>query len=165
MGHLFQEMNLFDSALIYYELCYELVENSVDTLDKVLPLHNIAEIYILKENFKTGLKILNQVKSMVDGLEANPTSLYYTYAIAYDSLHQDQIALDYYLKFYKESKESDNISSIEKAAKALYLTYKKINNSKEALSYYKEHIALRDSIDKMKASKKHSNVNFNANMN
>ena len=151
MGHLFQEMNLFDSALIYYEICYELVENSVDTKDKVLPLHNIAEIYILKENFKTGLKILNEVKAMVDSLKSNPTPLYYTYARAYDSLHQDQIALEYYLKFYKESKESDNISRIEKAAKALYLTYKKINNSKEALSYYKEHIALRDSIDKMKA--------------
>ena len=121
-------------------------------IDKVIPLHNIAENYILKENFKTGLKILNEVKTMVDSLKSNPTPLYYTYARAYDSLHQDQIALEYYLKFYKESKESDNISGIEKAAKALYLTYKKINNSKEALSYYKEHIALRDSIDEMKAS-------------
>ena len=29
MGHLFQQMNLFDSALIYYELCYEYGQNSV----------------------------------------------------------------------------------------------------------------------------------------
>ena len=112
-----------------------MVKDQSYLIDKVIPLHNIAENHILKENFKTGLKILNEVKTMVDSLKSNPTPLYYTYARAYDSLHQDQIALEYYLKFYKESKESDNISGIEKAAKALYLTYKKINNSKEALSY------------------------------
>ena len=44
-------------------------------IDKVLPLHNIAENYILKEDFKTGLKILNEVKSMVDSLKSNPTTL------------------------------------------------------------------------------------------
>jgi len=152
MGLLFKKMNLYDSASIYYELSYEQIKNSKHIKEKIMPLHNIAEIHILKEDFKKGLQILNQVKLMVDSLEINPTPLYYTYAIAYDSLHQDQIALDYYLKFYKESKELDNISRIEKAAKALYLTYKKINKSKEALSYYKEYIALRDSIEAMKAS-------------
>ena len=152
IGVIFQNQQEYDSALNYFQKSYDMVKDQGYLIDKVIPLHNIAENYILKEDFKTGLKILNEVKSMVDSLKSNPTPLYYTYARAYDSLHQDQIALEYYLKFYKESKESDNISGIEKAAKALYLTYKKINNSKEALSYYKEHIALRDSIDEMKAS-------------
>ena len=152
IGFIFQKQQEYDSALNYFQKSYDMVKDQSYLIDKVIPLHNIAENHILKENFKTGLKILNEVKTMVDSLKSNPTPLYYTYARAYDSLHQDQIALEYYLKFYKESKESDNISGIEKAAKALYLTYKKINNSKEALSYYKEHIALRDSIDEMKAS-------------
>ncbi len=152
IGNLFQKMNAYDSALKYYQFAYELMKNSKYLKEKLVPLHKVAEIYILKEDFKKGLKILNQVKSMVDSLDANPTPLYYTYAIAYDSLHQDQIALDYYFKFYKESKELDNISRIEKAAKALYFSYKKMNKSKEALSFYKEHIALSDSIEKMKAS-------------
>ena len=152
IGVIFQKQQEYDSALYYFQKSYDMVKDQGYLIDKVIPLHNIAENHILKENFKTGLKILNEVKTMVDSLKSNPTPLYYTYARAYDSLHQDQIALEYYLKFYKESKESDNISRIEKAAKALYLTYKKINNSKEALSYYKEHIALRDSIDEMKAS-------------
>ena len=152
IGYLFQKMNAYDSALTYYQFTYDLVKNSKYNKEKIVPLHNVAEVYILKEDFKKGLKILNQVKSMVDSLEANPTPLYYTYAIAYDSLHQDQIALDYYLKFYKESKKLDHISRTEKAAKALYSSYKKLNNSKEALSYFKEYIILRDSIEKMKAS-------------
>ena len=152
IGSIFQNQQEYDSAIYYFQKSYNIVKDGGYLIDKVLPLHNIAENYILKEDFKTGLKILNEVNSMVDSLKSNPTPLYYTYARAYDSLHQDQIALEYYLKFYKESKESDNISGIEKAAKALYLTYKKINNSKEALSYYKEHIALRDSIDEIKAS-------------
>ena len=152
IGVIFQKQQEYDSALYYFQKSYDMVKDQGYLIDKVIPLHNIAENHILKENFKTGLKILNKVKTMVDSLKSNPTPLYYTYALAYDSLHQDQIALEYYLKFYKESKESDNISRIEKAAKALYLTYKKINNSKEALSYYKEHITLRDSIDNMKAS-------------
>ena len=63
---------------------------------------------------------------MVDSLKSNPTPLYYTYARAYDSLHQDQIALEYYLKFYKESKESDNILGIEKATKLILLIRKLI---------------------------------------
>ena len=60
--------------------------------------------------------------------------------------------LEYYLKFYEESKEVDNIYNTKIATEALYYSYKKINNSKQALTYYKEYISVRDSIDKMKAS-------------
>ena len=152
IGFIFQNQQEYDSAIYYFQKSYNIVKDGGYLIDKVLPLHNIAENYILKEDFKTGLKILNEVKSMVDSLKSNPTPLYYTYARAYDSLHQDKIALEYYLKFYEESKVEDNISKIEKASKALYYSYKKINNSKEALTYYKEYISVRDSIDKMKAS-------------
>ena len=152
IGSIFQNQQEYDSAIYYFQKSYNIVKDGGYLIDKVLPLHNIAENYILKEDFKTGLKILNEVNSMVDSLKSNPTPLYYTYARAYDSLHQDKIALEYYLKFYEESKVEDNISKIEKAAKALYYSYKKINNSKEALTYYKEYISVRDSIDKMKAS-------------
>ena len=152
IGSIFQNQQEYDSAIYYFQKSHNIVKDGGYLIDKVLPLHNIAENYILKENFKTGLKILNEVNSMVDSLKSNPTPLYYTYARAYDSLHQDKIALEYYLKFYEESKVEDNISKIEKAAKALYYSYKKINNSKEALTYYKEYISVRDSIDKMKAS-------------
>ena len=41
---------------------------------------------------------------------------------------------------------------MKKATEALYYSYKKVNNSKQALSYFKEYIILRDSIEKMKAS-------------
>ena len=152
IGVIFQNQQEYDSAIYYFQKSYNMVKDQDYLIDKVLPLHNIAENYILKEDFKTGLKILNEVKSMVDSLKSNPTTLYYTYARAYDSLHQDKIALEYYLKFYEESKEEDNISRIKKATEALYYSYKKINNSKEALTYYKEYISVRDSIDKMKAS-------------
>ena len=152
IGFIFQKQQEYDSALYYFQKSYDMIKDQGYLIDKVLPLHNIAENYILKENFKTGLKILNEVKTMVDSLKSNPTPLYYTYARAYDSLHQDKIALEYYLKFYEESKRKDDISLMKKATEALYYSYKKINNSKQALSYFKEYIILRDSIEKMKAS-------------
>ena len=152
IGVIFQNQQEYDSAIYYFQKSYNMVKDQGYLIDKVIPLHNIAENYILKEDFKTGLKILNEVKSMVDSLKSNPTPLYYTYARAYDSLHQDKIALEYYLKFYEESKEVDNIYNTKIATEALYYSYKKINNSKQALSYYKEYISVRDSIDKMKAS-------------
>ena len=152
IGVIFQNQQEYDSAIYYFQKSYNMVKDQGYLTDKVIPLHNIAENYILKEDFKTGLKILNEVKSMVDSLKSNPTPLYYTYARAYDSLHQDKIALEYYLKFYEESKEVDNIYNTKIATEALYYSYKKINNSKQALSYYKEYISVRDSIDKMKAS-------------
>ena len=123
IGLIFQNQQEYDSAIYYFQKSYNMVKDQGYLIDKVLPLHNIAENYILKEDFKTGLKILNEVKSMVDSLKSNPTPLYYTYARAYDSLHQDKIALEYYLKFYEESKKEDNLSKIKKATEALYYSY------------------------------------------
>ena len=133
IGFIFQKQQEYDSALYYFQKSYDMIKDQGYLIDKVLPLHNIAENYILKENFKTGLKILNEVKTMVDSLKSNPTPLYYTYARAYDSLHQDKIALEYYLKFYEESKRKDDISLMKKATEALYYSYKKINNSKRGI--------------------------------
>ena len=148
MGLVYEKMKNTDSALFYYNKSLSLIEKDEK---KLITMSNIANIYLMREDYKLALNQLNKTKQLADSLNSSEPLIYNLYGVVYDSLYNSELALTYYIKSYEEAVLKNNIQYQHLSSKSLYENYKENKEFKKALEFYKEYILLRDSIQEMEA--------------
>lgn len=142
MGLLYSERNLFDSALYHYR--------------RALPGHpfppnvnlRIGECYILQGRFDTAYEYLNKVYHEEKIINDLPILIPAMMGLAKIYIHRDQT--DSSLLMASEAYEIANQRGVRQdkrdASLLLANIYEKKNNGDLALPYYKQYVALKDSL-------------------
>jgi tetratricopeptide (TPR) repeat protein len=142
MGLLYSDRKVFDSALYHYR--------------RALPGHplptnvnlRIGECYLLQGKFDTAYAYLNKVYNEEKIIHDLPILIPAMMGMSRIYIHRDQI--DSSLLLAREAYEMANQGGVRQdkrdASLLLASIYEKMNNSGLALSFYKQYVALKDSI-------------------
>lgn len=142
MGMLYSERGLFDSALLHYRK--SLAGHPLPTNVNL----RIGECYLLQGKFDTAYEYLSTVYHEELKIRDLPILIPAMIALSKIYIHRDQLdsALLLANEAYEIASNRDLRQDKRDASLLLTIIHEKKNNSLLALSFYQQHVALKDSI-------------------
>ncbi|MGZ2370626.1 tetratricopeptide repeat protein [Ancylomarina sp. YFZ004] len=163
LGLLYHKSDL-NKALRYYEKAHHCEQNYDLNSDFDIYLNNVACIYIQKGELKKAKIMLDSAYSISHNNNKSLSYLQSSYGEYYQEKKQYKQAEKAYLESINIHQKLSNIVEIHKLSLQLSNVYKEMNNYKLALSFYKQHKEIQDSIDKINNIKQYQKQEFEKNL-
>jgi serine phosphatase RsbU (regulator of sigma subunit) len=147
-GILYRRMKELDKALEYYNKSLELSALVNDDENVAQSYNNIGVIYVMQEKYDEAIKIFNKGYDMHSkhSDQAGMVRYHANMSHVYDKLGNTTKAISEGEKAHKIYFEMGRRADLFQVASKLSHLYAKKNDYKKSLTYYKEFIALRDSV-------------------
>lgn len=140
----FDETNEFDKALEYY---FKVLDT--DTGDLTTTYNNIASTYKNKKQYDKALEFAEKAKqsAISKNEDAYLSLIEATFCEIYFLNNQNQLALIHGLESIKIARANNELEEIKAVSLILSKIYEQKGNTIKAYTFYKEHIAARDSLN------------------
>ncbi|GAB4164184.1 MAG: hypothetical protein Tsb0033_25310 [Winogradskyella sp.] len=150
----------FEKALAYFEESSLIFEKKDNLLGKAYNLGNIGIVYAEQDKNKLAEKNINKAISILeDKKDYYPISVYLTYlADIYADKDNYNLSFKYAQRSLDLAKAYGLKEQISEANFKLSELYERAGNQRQALNYYREHIAYRDSVYNIAEVQKISNA-------
>ncbi len=144
---------LFDSALLFFEESGYLFESVEYLVGKAYNLGNIGLVYANTNQQDQAEQNINLAVQILEDLEDYyPISVYLTYmADIYLQKGDDLTALNYALRSLELAQKYGLKEQISDANLKLSELYEETGNNRESLSYFKDYIRYRDSVNNIES--------------
>ncbi|GHC46461.1 tetratricopeptide repeat protein [Ulvibacter litoralis] len=146
IGGLYLDMKDFPNAKDNYERAIEISLRENDSIGLAIDYINLGETSFLNGEIETSRSYLERSLELLELLEMDFASVHLNYGRVFLALQNQEEAKKEALLSLKLAKEDDNLKAVSEASELLYTLYKQEENYEEALTYYKEHAVLRDSL-------------------
>jgi len=140
--------SMYDSALLYFEKARKIFDVLQDEIGIAFCLGNIGLVQAEKGNNQLAEKGIQKAVDILKAMENyNAVSIYYRYMVdIYLDKGEFQRALQYARESYQMAHSQSLKEQIKDASLKLYELHKQSGNHKQALDYFEEHTAYKDSI-------------------
>ncbi len=160
MASYYRKIGNNDSAMIFYNKSLEADRKLGRTHEMSGTYMNVSHLYLRQDNFDTGYYYLNKALEGFKETESleNIGQVYSSMSLANFYQGNYDTSLYYNRKVYEIGKSTNNRRLILSAEELLPGIYDKKGDYKKSLKYYKEYIAIKDSIDGVKVKNKLSEL-------
>lgn len=150
-GDEFWNHDELDSALVYFKESGELFELANYEVGKAYNLGNIGLVYAKKDLGEIAENNINEAIDILEKYEDYyPICVYLAYM---SDIYRDKGDINLALEFAKDSYYLANKYSLKQeisdASFRIYELYESTDNAEEALTYYKQFVAFRDSVNNL----------------
>ena len=148
MGFLFTNVNLLDSAQIYYDNCLTLFDSLGDEYGMALAYHGLGRINKKLGNDKKLIEYINQAVKLFKKHQINEqlAEAYRDLGDYYLGINSMKRAYNYYKSGIDLAKKINTEALLMELYKDLYKWHKLMGQPNLALEFYEMHIALKDSL-------------------
>ena len=150
LGLMYEQKKEYDKAIKYYSKSLEILKNNkTDLKGTATTTYNIGSIYKDKKEYETAIKYINNALDLFKemGFIQGEAKCYNSFGVIYHEKGDIPNAILFGKKSFELSKKLGYPSSISISAKNLSKAYVAEKNWPKALSLYKLHIKMRDSIN------------------
>jgi tetratricopeptide (TPR) repeat protein len=160
IGNVYVKQKDYDKALAIYEQAVEIVLPLEDIADLAPKYANIGSVYFFKEDYPKAVHYMQ--KGLQLGLETGQMGLvadtYSNLGNCYRLMGNHELAKANSIQALEMAKEMDNRSTMLVALDNLVETFSKTGQTTEALNYYRELSALKDSLQVDEAAAEIANI-------
>ena len=162
-GDEFLNRKKYDSALVYFREAGNIFENANYQIGKAYSLGNTGMVYANIGNVSLAEKNINNAIDILLKLEDYYPICVYLISMCdiYMQKERQQTALAYAMRSLTLARQYGLKSQISDANKKISELYEQSGNYNEALRYYKDHIAFRDSVSNIQTVQNLANLRTN----
>jgi len=156
VGHIYQEQGNTAKALEYFQRALALNTEIGDKYGVGSTLGSIGTLYESQNNPSLALEYFEKALTTMEevGIQQEIASVRSTIGRFHLSQGDERRALEYCLQAHALAREIGALAIQNAACNCLYLAYKAMGNTAEALAYHEQMIVLRDSIYNEENTKK-----------
>ncbi len=154
-GILYRRIKEYQKALDYYHKSLAISEKLNDNENVAQSHNNIGVVYVLKKDYPKAVEYFQKAFDLHSSKnnEAGIARYYANMTHVYDRQGNVSKSIEFGLKAYQQYQEMGRKNDLSQVAHKLSKLYVKTNNYKNSLQYYKEYIALRDSVFNKKTTR------------